>query len=242
MEKYKKQEVSHEEAEERGRGMREILKEYFPRLPFIHFTTLKVRYKDGLEKSTGVESSFRDTGVAAKTSAVALDMNDLEQSIKNAFKYFYHHAERMNRSSIRTLDLKKARQGLPCIVVIRNTGQELVDTAPIDNPGHVFLDASGQESILAIFKLDEEFSPIPTKQKGFQNFDIDSLKENNQRHERIKNTIIKKYLDALTQDILKRLKENKNNYSQDKIVSDVEKLSQSGLLSNEEARQFKESL
>lgn len=240
MEKYIENPIHKKSYKENYR--KEVLMQYFPELPFVHFTTLKVKYNNESEKDTGAESQFQEIGVMRKTSAVSLDIDNFNKSLEDAFDFFYHHAERMNRSSIRRLDGKKPRQSLPGMVIIRNNNQVLEDVAPIDNPGHVFLDETGPESVMSVIKLDKEFSPLETAYTDFNELAQSSFQNKQERQERIKNNIKNKYSDALVEDILKRIKENKYNYSQSRINDDIDKLVASGLLTDERSRHFKESL
>ena len=128
-------------------------------LPFVHFTILSGRYPDGTEKSTGVTEDIKSQGIKQNTSAIEIDKNNIEDSLKTAFQNFAHHAVRTNRGLTWTTNqYEKPDSVIPGVVIINNIGQINKDKKKtIDAPGHVWLHSTGPETILSIQPLTDYY-------------------------------------------------------------------------------------
>ena len=172
------------------------LTKYFNRLPFVHFTVLRVGYSDGTFEDTQVENSFRQKGVKANTSAVEIDKSNITASLDQAFDYFYHHAERLNRESLRSLKNKKPRSAQGGLVIISNDNPT-VQNKSIDAPGQVFLGQSGPEAVLGVFPLEEMPISIPSDPPQFGKLDFNTLYQQKQRRQNAKEKFKQLYLTCL---------------------------------------------
>ncbi len=129
-------------------------KQFGSGLPFIHFTILAGENEDGTIHSTGVEESIRGNGIKQNISAIEINKDNIESSLRMAFDNFAHHAIRVNRGLTWSHnEYQKPNRVIPGVVVIENVGQINVNNNHKDNEGHVWLNATGPETILAIEPL-----------------------------------------------------------------------------------------